>query len=100
MTNLFLYFTTQRPPCRERGEEEMEQSLLTENGQTSKGSGTLLNTMSLLHGVLNSIALIILPILLAYFLFGGEESLYSHVLAYYEAQTIYYNDLALVCAMR
>ena len=94
------YVTTQRLPCQELGEEEMEQSLLTENGQTSKGSGTLLNTMSLLHGVLNSIALITLPILLACFLFGGEESLYSHVLAYYEAQTIYYNDLALVCATR
>lgn len=97
MTNLFLYFTTKRLPCQELGEEKMEQSLPTESGQKSKGSGTSLNMMSLLHGVLNSIALVALPILLACFLFGGEESLYSHVLAYYEAQTIYYNDLALVC---
>lgn len=78
----------------------MEQSLLTESGQKSRGSDTSVNMMSLLHGVLNSIALVALPILLTYFLFGGEESLHSHMLAYYESQTIYYNDLALVCAMR
>jgi len=56
--------------------------------------------MSLLVGVSNSISLILLPVLVGYFLFGGEESLYTHILAYYEAQTIYYDDLALVCATR
>jgi len=53
--------------------------------------------MSLLVGVSNSIAIILLPVLVGYFLFGGEESLYTHMLAYYEAQTVYYDNLALVC---
>jgi len=75
----------------------MEQSSVTGSGQTSKGSGTLLSLMSLLVGVSNSIAIILLPVLVGYFLFGGEESLYTHMLAYYEAQTVYYDDLALVC---
>ena len=78
----------------------MEQSSVTESGQTSRGSGTSLSLMSLLVGVSNSISMILLPVLVGYFLFGGEESLYTHILAYYEAQTIYYDDLALVCATR
>ena len=97
MTNLFLYFTTQRLQCRERGAGEMEQNLHTGNGQTSKASGTLQSRLSLLAGVLNSLSIIVLPVIMWYFLFGGPN-LHLHMVAYYEAQATYYNDRAIICA--